>query len=92
VEQQNVFEGQLHVDTDDWTLRFWDDGQKTMPTLGWEGHDEGDLNPNAATSSFSFYAEETWLSVEEVAQLFNTSVDDFTPEKFFSPPHLQCAA
>ena len=82
VEQTNVFEGQYHMDTDDNTWRFWDDGRKTMPMIAWEGHDEGDMSPNAAASSFSRFAQITWMSVEEVAQLFNTSVDEFTPEKF----------
>ena len=48
----------------------------------WEGHDEGDMAPNAATSSASGLGEITWMSVEEVAQLFNTSTDEFTPDKF----------
>ena len=82
VEQQNVFEGQLHMNADDSTWRFWDSGRKTMPTIAWEGHDEGDMSSNAATSSFSAFGEFTWLSADEVAQLFNTSVDEFTPEKF----------
>ena len=81
-EQQNVFEGQFHTNTDVWVARYWDSGRKTMPNLAWEGHDEGDMSPNAATSSFSFFGEMAWMSVEEVAQLFNTSVDEFTPEKF----------
>ena len=82
MEQQNVFEGQVHTDTDDHLYRYWDDGRKNVPVLGWEGHDEGDMSPNAATSSFSNFGQITWMSVEEVAQLFNTSVDEFTPEKF----------
>ena len=82
VEQQNVFQGQFHPDTDDWSGRYWDDGRKTAPFISWEGHDEGDMNPNAATSSFSSFAELTWMSVDEVAQLFNTSVDEFTTENF----------
>ena len=45
VEQLNVFEGQVHADTDDWSGRFRDDGRKTMPGIAWEGHDEGDMNP-----------------------------------------------
>ena len=54
-----------------------------MPVIGWKGHDEGDMRPNASTRSFSGFAEMTWVSVEEVAQLFNnTSVDEFTPETF----------
>ena len=82
VEQLNAFEGQYHANTDDWVVRYWDDGQKTMPTIGWEGHDEGDMSPNAATSSVSAFGELTWMPVEEVAQLLNTSTDEFTPAKF----------
>ena len=82
VEQLNIFEGQFHSNVDDWVVRYWDDGRKTMPTIAWEGHDEGDLNPNAATSSWSNFGQVTWMSVDEVAQLFNTSVDEFTPETF----------
>ncbi len=82
VEQLNAFEGQLHSDTDDWVVRYWDSGLKTMPWIGWEGHDEGDTNPNAATSSFSSFGDFTWMSVEEVAQLFNISVGEFTPDTF----------
>ena len=82
VEQLNVFEGQFHADIDDWVARYWDDGRKTVPEIAWEGHDEGDMNPNAATSSWSSFGELTWMSVDEVAQLFNMSVDEFTPEKF----------
>jgi hypothetical protein len=82
VEQLNVFECQRHSNTDDYVYRYWDDGLKTMPFIAWEGQDEGDMHPNAATSSFSNFGEITWMSVEEVAQLFNTSVDEFTPDKF----------
>jgi hypothetical protein len=82
VEQLNVFECQRHSNTDDWVARSWDDGGKTMPFIAWEGQDEGDMHPNAATSSFSNFGEITWMPVEEVAQLFNTSVDEFTPDKF----------
>ena len=82
VEQLNVFEGQSNSNTDDGPSRYWDDGRKTVPGIAWEGHDEGDMSPNAATSSWSAFAERTWMSVDEVAQLFNTSVDEFTPERF----------
>ena len=81
-EQQNVFEGQYHNNVDDWVTRYWDDGRKTMPQIGWEGHDEGDTHPNAATSSWSSFGEITWMTDAEVAQLLNTSVDEFTPANF----------
>lgn len=82
VEQLNVFEGHHHSNTDDYVYRYWDDGRKISPTIGWEGHDEGDMHPNAATSAGSDFGDNTWMSVKEVAQLFNTSTDEFTPEKF----------
>jgi hypothetical protein len=82
VEKQNLFEGQYHSNTDDLVFRYWDDGRKTMPAIGWEGHDEGDMAPNAPTSSWSSFGEFTWMSIEEVAQMFNTSVDEYTPDKF----------
>ncbi len=82
VEQLSVFEGQLHQNTDDWIFRYWDDGRETAPTIGWEGHDEGDMSPNAGTASLSAFGEFAWMSVEEVAQLLNKSVDEFTPETF----------
>jgi hypothetical protein len=82
VEQLNVFQGQRHANTDDLVARYWDDGRKTMPTIAWEGHDDGDMSANAATSSWSGFGEITWMSVDEVAQLLNTSTDEFTPDKF----------
>jgi len=81
-EQLNAFEGQVHSNTDNWAIRYWDDGRKTVPRIGWEGHDEGDMAPDAASSSWSIFGEITFMSVEEVAQLFNKSTDEFTPEKF----------
>ena len=81
-EQQNIFEGQYHSNTDDWVHRYWDSGRKTMSTIGWRGHDEGDMSAEAATSSFSSINEDIWMSIEEVAQLFNTSTDEFTLDKF----------
>ena len=72
VEQQNIFEGQVHAPSDDDYYRYWDSGLKTMPTIGWEGYDAGDMHPNAATSSFSLFGELAWLSTEEAAQF-----DDF---------------
>ena len=81
-EQLNAFEGQFHTNTDDWVYRYWDDGRKTMPFIAWEGHDEGDMAADATTASWSAFGEITWMTVEEVAQLLNTSTDEFTPDKF----------
>ena len=57
VEQLNIFQGQHHSNTDDYVLRYFDDGLKTIPAIGWEGNDEGDKSPNAATSSWSAFLE-----------------------------------
>mmetsp|Transcript_10332 Transcript_10332/g.20712 ORF Transcript_10332/g.20712 Transcript_10332/m.20712 type:complete len:351 (+) Transcript_10332:96-1148(+) len=82
VEQLNVIEGQMHKNTDDVVFRCWDDGRPSMPFIGWEGHDEGDLSPNAATSALSTVGEFIWTSVEDVAKLLNTTADEFTPDTF----------
>ena len=84
VEQLNIFQGQLHSNTDNYVYRYWDSGLNRVPWIRWEGHDEGDMASNAATSSRSNFGEITWMSVEEVTQLFNTTVavDEFTPETF----------
>lgn len=44
-----IFEGQIHSTHDDLVIRFRDDGSSTLPSLGWEGHDEGDKSANADT-------------------------------------------
>ena len=82
VEQLNVFQGQFHKNIDDAVWRYWDDGRPSMPGISWEGHDEGDLSPNAATSAFSGVKEYIWTSVEDVAKLLNTTTDKFTPDTF----------
>ena len=82
VEQQNVFEGQVHSNTDNWVYRYWDSGMKTAPQIRWEGHDEGDMSADADLKSRSSFGEFIWMSVEEVAQAFNTSVDMLTPDTF----------
>ncbi len=82
VEQLNVFEVQLHQSSDDYVIRFWDDGRRKAPVIAWEGHDEGDMAANAATASFSCFGDVTFISVKELAQVLNTTVDDFSSEKF----------
>ena len=82
VEQLNVIQGQVHKNSDDWVNRYWDDGRSSMTFIGWEGHDEGDMSSNAATSAWSSVGEYIWTPVEDVAKLFNTTTDKFTPETF----------
>ena len=59
--EKNVFEGQRYLDTDNAMFRFWDDGSESMPLLGWDVHDEGDISPSAATSAFSGFGESEWI-------------------------------
>ena len=82
VEQLNIFQGEFQKNTDDYVFRYWDDGRPSMPLIGWEGHDEGDLSPNAATSAWSGVGEFKCTSVEDVAKLFNTTTDKLTPDTF----------
>ena len=74
-----IFEGQIHATHDDWVNRFWDDGNATLPRLGWEGHDEGDTHPNADTSAFSASGIYTKITTEAAAELLGMEVADMTP-------------
>ena len=98
VPQSNTFEGQLHKNTDNYVVRFWDDGQTAMPILGWEVYDAGDTSPNADTSSWSGVGKISWTHVDEAASLLGNDAEDFTPEKFTDiyaevwsahPPHAE---
>ena len=82
IPQTNVFEGQYHKTTDNFVIRFWDDGRSIMSYIVWEVHDEGDTHPNAATSSLSGAGKISWIHIDEAASLLNNNADDFTHEKF----------
>ena len=75
-----IFEGQWHATHDDFVFRYWDDGSSTLPVLGWEGHDEGDMSPNADTSAFSASGTITKITTEAAAELLGMDVSDMTPE------------
>ena len=60
-----IFDGQIHQTPDDWVGRYWDDGSSTLPTLVWEGHDEGDTHPNSDTSAFSSRGTLTKITTKE---------------------------
>jgi len=74
-----IFEGQYHPTHDDPVYRYWDDGSLTLPTLGWEGHDEGDTSPNTDTSAFSGSGTLTKITTEEAAKYLGMEVADLTP-------------
>ena len=80
--QANMFTITYHNNNDNAVLLFSDTGLSTMPLNGWETHDEGDLSPNADTSSWSGTGQVTWISTEEAAALLNNDAADFTPESF----------
>ena len=69
-----IFEGQMHGAHDDsFVYRFWDDGNLTLPSMGWEGYVEGDTtHSNSDTSSaFSAVGKLTKITVEEAAKYLN---------------------
>ena len=74
-----IFEGQIHATHDDWVYRYWDDGSSTLPILGWEGHDEGDTDPNTDTSAWSGSGTITKITKEEAAKYLGMNVVDMTP-------------
>ena len=74
-----IFEGQYHVTHDDLVIRYWDDGSSTLPVLGWEGHDEGDMSQNSATSAFSAFGVMKKITTEAAAELLGMDVADLTP-------------
>ena len=75
-----IFEGQIHGTHDGFVFRYWDDGSSTLPILGWEGHDEGDMSPNADTSAFSASGTITKITTEEAAKYLGGDVADMTPK------------
>ena len=80
--QANMFNVAAHSNTDNYVYLYTDVGLPIMCYLGWEVHDEGDLHPNADTSSLSATGQMTWVSSEEAALLLNNNASDFTPETF----------
>ena len=74
-----IFEGQLHPTHDDWVFRYWDNGSSTLPLLGWEGHDEGDLSPTSVTSALSNSGTIKKITMEEAANYLGMDVADMTP-------------
>jgi len=80
--QANMFDMTNHNNDDNNVWLLSDTGLSTMPFLAWETHDEGDINPNADTSSWSGTGQITWVSKEEAAALLNNDATDFTPETF----------
>jgi len=80
--QANMFNLANHKNTDNFVFLYSDTGVPTMPAIVWENHDEGDLHPNAETSSLSGTGQATWVSTEEAARILNNNATDFTSEMF----------
>ena len=74
-----IFEGQWHTTHDDLVWRYWDDGRSTLPILGWEGHDEKDIHPDADTSAWSGIGTLTKITPEAAANYLGMEVADLTP-------------
>jgi hypothetical protein len=75
-----IFEGQSHAANDDLVNRFWDNGNSILPSIGWEGSDEGDTSLNAATSDWSGAGKLTKITAEEAAKYLGTDESEMTPE------------
>jgi hypothetical protein len=75
-----IFEIQLHSTIDDNVIRFWDDGNMTLPIIGWEGHDEGETSPNDDTSAHSVTGKLTRITTEKAAKYIGMDESDLTPE------------
>ncbi len=82
VEQSNLFEVEIHNNADNLVGRYWDDGRPTMFGHTWATNDAGSSHPNAAMNAFSLVDEATWVSVDEMAESFNVTTSEFTPETF----------
>ena len=74
-----IFKGQFHHTHDDLVIRYRDDGSSTLPILGLEGHDEGDMQPNSDTSAWSGSGTLTKITTEEAAKYLGMDVEDITP-------------
>ena len=78
----NMFNLAIHQTGDNNIWMHSDTGIPTMPAIGWEVNDEGDLHPNADSSSWSGAGQVTWVSKEEAALLLNNNATEYTPETF----------
>ena len=61
-----IFEGQIHDTQDDWVGRYWDDGSRTLPFLGWR-------------SAWSGTTSYTKISTDAAAVYLGMKVADLTP-------------
>jgi len=82
IPQANAFDMVLHTSTDNWVLRWWDDGRPVQPVMGYEVHDEGDPTPNAGTSSWVGVANNEWVSAQATSELIMVDAAELTPANF----------
>lgn len=82
VPQSNGFDVSWHRNTDNMVWRMLDDGRSTGQCLGWEVHDEGDMHPNAGSSSFSSVGNVQWIDANKTAALMDMDVAELTPANF----------
>lgn len=79
VPSQNILEGRIVMNNDDWILSFWDDGNYQMPFVTTEGHG------HALDSVSNAYAQRgiaEWITIEKAAKVLNENTTEFlTPEK-----------
>jgi len=78
-----MFNMVYHNNNDNNVWLFSDTGLSTMSYLGWETHDEGDVHPNADTSSWSQSGQMKWLSTEEAALFVVTDFNQVNFDKIY---------
>ena len=81
--QSNMFNMVYHNNNDNNVWQFTDTGLSTMSYLGWETHDEGDVHPNADTSSWPQSGQMKWLSTEEAALFVVTDFNQVNFNKIY---------
>ena len=70
-----LFEGQIHDTQDPWVGRYWDDGHRTLPFLGWKGQAEG----VATGGGFAGTTTYTKITTDAAAVYLGKAVADLTP-------------
>ena len=82
IPQANAFDMVLVKNSDNWLMRWWDDGRPVQPVIGYEVHDEGDPTPNAGTSSWAAVTNTEWVSAQATSELTMMDAAKLTPANF----------
>lgn len=70
-----IFEVQIHDTQDDWVGRYWDNGRRTLPFLGWKGQADGVATGGGFAGTVTYTKITTKLAVVYLGR----AVTDLTP-------------